>query len=205
MDPQRPQRLSTLHELRAFDVDSRGPASVSVGWDNDRATFFAQVRLEYPNTDGTDAVFEPVRLGVRPHEVPTARAAIDAIRGWAEVPAELEGLLDVEAGPADQRVATVHTTNDDRRLWSEGIMTDWSEPEPRSAWSMNALPDTSGDDEDESIWWEVPDPQPDDLDRPLGSSAHKAFRPLANLDAAGTPPSVHGAQAPARGPEGPRR
>lgn len=203
MQPQRAQRFSTLHELRAYDVDSRGPASVSVGWDNDRATFFAQVRLVYPNTDGTDAVFEPVRLGVTPHEVHTARAAIDAIRGWAEVPADLEDLLDVETGPPDQRVATVHTPNDDRWLWSEGVMTVWSELEPQSASSMNALPNTNS--EDEAIRWEEPDPQPDHLDLSLGSSAHKAFRPLANLDAAGTLPPDHGAQAPARGPEGPRR
>jgi len=135
---------NTLYYLRTVDDALRSPygepirATAVVGWDVDRATFFAQVQVVHENPAADDDIEQKVRVGSTPRELTSAREALDAVAGYAEVPPGLEAMLEVAAGPAEHRQPGVLTANEAERLDAAGGMstffdgtddpTTWPEP-----------------------------------------------------------------------------
>jgi hypothetical protein len=187
-----------MHDLVPLG-DASLPPLVTVGWDHDRATFFAQVVQDHLDAAGNEGRVDLVRLGVTPYEMPTARQAIDAVRAWAHVPRELEQHLEADAGRPENRVASFHTGNLATMLCTEGILTDWAEPQPVSAWGPAAL--AAGNPADALFDEAVPDL----VGQVPPHHASAAFPPLGGLDQATTSSPEAGPPPPARAATGPRR
>lgn len=120
---------NTLFYLRTVDEALRSPygepirATAVVGWDVARATFFAQVQVVHENPAAYDDIEQKVRVGSTARELTSAREALDAVAGYAEVPPGLEAMLEAAAGPAEHRRPGVLTANEAERLDAAGGMT----------------------------------------------------------------------------------
>jgi len=67
------------------------PHVVTVGWDDQLQTYYG--RIEDRGSDGAREGL-PLRLGGRPHELPSVYALRNAISGWAEIPDEVWAELE---------------------------------------------------------------------------------------------------------------
>jgi hypothetical protein len=198
---------SVVYHLQARDtlpwelaVTGEGrPEVLVVGWDADRATFFAQAASVYTTADGSNRVDTGVRIGTSPYEIGTGRSAANLIRPWALVPVWLEDDLELAAGRREDRLAAKVNTNLAMRI------TD----DVRDPVVHRQIDDSirrSGDDRDRS--WSValaplpPGPGWDAPVVPRHSQLNRADALLAaaRLAAGGSAPAVRALQDPG-GPE----
>jgi len=85
-------------------------SSVAIGWDRPLETFFVQVMQPHPRIDGEEGTY--IWKGTSHGELPSAAAAIEIARPFADLPADLGATLETDRlrtlgtfdGPAQRAV-----------------------------------------------------------------------------------------------------
>lgn len=81
--------------MSRHDFPGKGVASsVAIGWDRPLATFFVQVMQPHPRIDGEEATY--IWKGTAPGELPTAAAAIEVARPFADLPDDIGATLETD-------------------------------------------------------------------------------------------------------------
>lgn len=114
-----------------------GEEFTTIGYDANRATFFAQVAVR----QGDMVRGSMVRRGGEPYEIRSAQEAVDLIALWSHVPPGLAARLEVDAGPVDQRTATDSSSELVNELGYHCLVID-----------LTGDPDDSFSS-DERAWW----------------------------------------------------
>jgi hypothetical protein len=168
--------MNTIYYLRPHHEHPDGAWAV-VGWDAARSTFYAQVAVEYVDyVDGDSHLHNHVRVGGAPRELTAAREALNAVAPYAEVPPDLEAMLEADAGPPAHRQPTVLTVNHAAQLVTEGITTWLDGSDEPTAWTA-----------------QVNASHPDDRNVPQSGVVAQAFPPLYHVgpaDGSGTSPAL---------------
>lgn len=68
--------------------------TVAVGWDRPLGTFFVQVSRPHPTLKGESEIV--AWRGTDDGELPTAAAALEVAAGYADLPADLGGTLEMD-------------------------------------------------------------------------------------------------------------
>ena len=104
--------------MSRYSVPAQHPAlTVTVGWDNPLATFFAQV---FDPSIEEDAEACLLWIGTAPEAIPTVAALQAQLAGWATIPPAI-----VDHLTRDQQAATPPTP---LQRWAHRLLHDAGEP-----------------------------------------------------------------------------
>ncbi|MEU7802653.1 hypothetical protein AB0B10_25675 [Micromonospora arborensis] len=130
-----------------------GTEFTTIGYDANRATFFAQVAVQHENMVRGSMV----RRGGEPYEIRSAQEAVDLIALWSHVPPGLAARLEVDAGPIEKRTATDSSSEVVNELGHHCLLID-----------LTGDPDDSFSTEERAKWLTILTELAGELERPDG-------------------------------------